>query len=75
MNSMFLAEFAIFIHFQSLRVVLFVLHCIIIPLFALLTRKSNLCAHDNNPPQLKKRLYAFYYSILVDSIIIKKLCQ
>jgi hypothetical protein len=69
MNGMLFAEFAIFVQFDPVRVIFFVFHRVIVALLAFLTRQSNLRAHNLSFLQFKKRLSAFYYSILVDSII------
>ena len=42
MNGMLFAEFAVFLHFQPLRIVFLVFESIVIPLFAFRTSKSNL---------------------------------
>jgi len=43
---MLFAEPAIFVHFQSVRIILFVLHGIIISLLAFRTCQCNFCSHD-----------------------------
>ena len=44
---MFLAKSAIFLKFDTFCIVLFVLHCIVIPILAFCTSKSNFCSLSN----------------------------
>jgi len=69
---MLLAEFAVFIEFNPVRVILLVLHCVVVPLFAFLTRKSNFYAHRSHSSSLKKGfspLTIRYWLILSHSIV------
>ncbi len=42
---MLTAETAVLVHFKTLRCVLFVLHCVVITLFAFVASESNFDAH------------------------------
>ena len=46
MQSVLFAESAILIHFKSVRVVLFVFHCVVIALLAFCTSEGNFNSHD-----------------------------
>jgi hypothetical protein len=47
---MFAAEAAVFIHFQPLGIILFVLHGVVVALFALGTREYDFHSHFSAPP-------------------------
>jgi hypothetical protein len=51
---MLLAEFAVLVQFDPVRVILLVFHRVIIPLFAFLTRQSDFYAHKSHSSSLKK---------------------
>jgi len=50
MNCVFAAELAEFTEFNTIGVIFFVLHTVVIPLLALHTRKCDLDPHFNRPP-------------------------
>jgi hypothetical protein len=71
MNGMLLAEFAIFVQFNAIRIILFVLHGVIVALFAFLTRQRYFYTHFIHSSSLKKGLPPFtiqYWLILSYSI-------
>lgn len=80
MYGMLLAELAVFRHFKSVRIVLFILHRIIVPLFAFRASKRDLRAHFLSSGllflgNLKKALSAFYqrcfYMIPLNPVVVK----
>jgi hypothetical protein len=56
---MLLAELAVLVHFQSVGVVLLVLHCVVISLFALSASQRNLDSHFAAPPVILASLREF----------------
>jgi len=50
MHRVFIAEFAIFAKFNTIRIILFVFHRVVVSLLALHTRKRNFQSHLNCPP-------------------------
>jgi hypothetical protein len=56
---MLLAEFAIFVHFDSVRVVFLVFHRVVVALLAFLTRQSDFYAHVFISSSLKKGFSPF----------------
>jgi hypothetical protein len=49
-NGVLLAESAVLVHLKSVRVVLFVLHCVVVTLFALCAGQGNFYSHFSAPP-------------------------
>ena len=56
-QSMFLAESAVLVHLDAIRIVLLVLHCVVVSLFAFCASKCDLNAH-NAPPNIVDIFFA-----------------
>ncbi len=56
MGSMFVAEFAIFVHLYPVRIILLIFHCSIVALLALAASHCNLDPHRCKPPGIPMRL-------------------
>jgi hypothetical protein len=59
MGHVFVAEFAVFLCFHAVGVVLFFFHCVVVALFALGTRQCDFCTHFDS---LALEIYMFFFT-------------
>ena len=50
MKRMLLAELAVFVHFDTICIVLLVLHCVVVSLLTFCTSQRNFYSHSHCPP-------------------------